>query len=172
MTNTDYIVVGEFLSVHGIKGWLTIRSYTHPIDNIFNYSLFIEQSNGFNRVDIEENKILPKKIIIKLKSIETINDAEKYINKKIFVLKENLPTTDKDEFYWHQLIDRVVYNEDNHKIGIVESIFSTKSNDIVVVKPISNNKNEVEILIPFIKDYILKVPEKEDIIIVRWNNDH
>ncbi len=172
MPNTDYIVVGEFLNVHGIKGWLTIKSYTYPINNIFDYDLFIEASNSFNSIKIEQHKILPKKVIIKLTSIETIDEAEEYIHKKIFVLKENLPTTEKNEFYWHQLINRVVFNENNQKIGKVESIFSTKSTDIIVIKPDSSNNNNTEILIPFVKDYILQVPEKEDIIIVRWDNEN
>ena len=51
MPNTDYIVVGEFLNVHGIKGWLTIKSYTYPINNIFDYDLFIEASNSFNSIE-------------------------------------------------------------------------------------------------------------------------
>ena len=38
-------------------------------------------------IKIEQHKILPKKVIIKLTSIETINEAEEYIHKKIFVLK-------------------------------------------------------------------------------------
>ena len=63
-------------------------------------------------------------------------------------------------------------NENNEKIGKVESIFSTKSTDIIVIKPDSSNNNNTEILIPFVKDYILQVPEKEDIIIVRWDNEN
>ena len=28
------VVLGEFAGVYGVKGWLRIRSYTQPIDNI------------------------------------------------------------------------------------------------------------------------------------------
>ena len=35
----------------------------------------------------------------------------------------------------------------------------------------SNLKKNEEILIPFIKDYVLQVSDKEDIIIVKWENE-
>ena len=39
MSEDDYIVVGKILTTHGIKGWLTIKSYTNPLENIFKYNL-------------------------------------------------------------------------------------------------------------------------------------
>ena len=171
MPNKDYIVVGKILNTHGIKGWLIIKSYTHPIENIFEYDLSINSSDGFQELEIDEYRILPKKVIIKIKSIETINDTERYINQEIFVSKQDLPVTDKNEYYWHQLIGREVFNENKKRIGLVKSIFPTKSNDVLVLECPSDDKKNEEILIPFIKDYVLQVSDKEDIIIVKWENE-
>ena len=44
-------------------------------------------------------------------------------------------------------------------------------NDILVIKKPNQKENGVEILIPFIKDYILKIPEKENTITVKWRNE-
>ena len=125
MPKKDYIVVGKAFAVHGIKGWLSIKSYTHPTENIFKYNLYIKKDANFGRVEITEYKIMPKKIILKIKSVDSIDDAETYLNKDIFVYKENLPPTETDEHYWHKLINRKVLNENNLEIGIVTSIFST-----------------------------------------------
>ena len=113
MPNKDYIVVGKILNTHGIKGWLIIRSYTHPVENIFEYDLSTNSSDGFQELRIDEYRILPKKVIIKIKSIDTINDTEPYINQEIFVSKQNLPVTDKNEYYLDNglLLDQ--YYKDN-----------------------------------------------------------
>ena len=171
MPNKDYIVGGKILNTHGIKGWLIIRSYTHPVENIFEYDLSINSSDGFQELRIDEYRILPKKVIIKIKSIDTINNTEPYINQEIFVSKQDLPVTDKNEYYWHQLIGREVFNENKKRIGLVKSIFPTKSNDVLVLECPSDDKKNEEILIPFIKDYVLQVSDKEDIIIVKWENE-
>ena len=171
MRKEDYIVVGKILNTHGIKGWLIIKSYTYPIENVFEYNLSINKENVIQRLKISEHRFLPKKIIIKIESTDTINDAEQYVKHDIFVLKKDLPVTDGNEYYWHQLIGRQVFNENNLKIGFVKSIFSTKSNDVLVINKHLEGKNEEEILIPFIKDYVLQVSKKEDIIIVKWENE-
>ena len=40
-----------------------------------------------------------------------------------------------------------------------------------MIKKPNQKENGVEILIPFIKDYILKIPEKENTITVKWRNE-
>ena len=34
---TQWVVLGEIIGVHGIRGGLTIRSYTDPRENILDY---------------------------------------------------------------------------------------------------------------------------------------
>ena len=82
-----------------------------------------------------------------------------------------MPVTDKNEYYWHQLIGREVFNENKKRIGLVKSIFPTKSNDVLVIKKPQQGSREKEILIPFIKDYIIKVSEEENTIIVKWKSE-
>ena len=82
MPNKDYIVVGKILNTHGIKGWLIIKSYTHPIENIFEYDLSINSSDGFQELEIDEYRILPKKVIIELRyfSSEVEFDLKVHLN--------------------------------------------------------------------------------------------
>ncbi len=171
MPKKDYILVGEVLGVHGIKGWLAIKSYTYPAENIFKYNLYVEEGSDFKKLNITEYRIMPKKIIFQISSVNKIENAKKYISKKFFTTKDDLPSTEMDEYFWHELIERKVYNENNLEIGIVTSIFSTKSNDVLVVHKSKQEEGKEETLIPFIKDYILKVPKKEKTIIVKWENE-
>ena len=171
MPKKDYIVVGKTLTAHGIKGWIAIKSYTHPEENIFKYDLYIKKKDHFQKLDIVEHRIMSQKIVMKIESTDTINNAKEYFNYEIFTLKEDLPIAAVDEYYWHQLIGCKVFNENNLEIGLVDSIFPTKSNDVLVIKKSQQGSREKEILIPFIKDYIIKVSKEENTIIVKWKSE-
>ena len=41
MTNNSSVVLGSITAVHGIKGWVTIRSFTTNPSDIFTYSLLL-----------------------------------------------------------------------------------------------------------------------------------
>ena len=87
MSNNDYIVVGKIITTHGIKGWLSIISYTHPLENIFKYDLYIKKSERLEQVKIVKSKFIKKKLVMQIKSIEDINDAEIYKDTDIYTKK-------------------------------------------------------------------------------------
>tara|TARA_B100000029_G_C17495877_1_gene930842 strand:+ start:74 stop:571 length:498 start_codon:yes stop_codon:yes gene_type:complete len=163
MSNNDYIVVGKILATHGIKGWLSILSYTHPIENIVKYDLYIKNSEQLKSFNISNFKFIKKKLIIKIDSIENINDAESYKNLEIYIKKQSLPETKTNEYYWHDLIGKKVFTTNNNFLGIVDSLFSTDANDILLIKHENNN----DTLIPFIKEFIIQVKDKENTILVK-----
>jgi len=169
MSEDDYIVVGKILTTHGIKGWLTIKSYTSPIENIFKYNLQINLDKTPKHIKITDHRFMSKKTIIKIENINTIEDTEKFINHDLVILKKDLPAINDNEYYWHQLIGKKVITTDNETLGVVESLFTSGENDILVVK--ADLKKEKELFIPFLKDNIVDVKIDENIIITRWENE-
>ena len=66
------------------------------------------------------------------------------------------------EYYIVDLLDSEVFTEDGSKLGILEDIFNTGSNDIYVVK----NELGKQILLPSISDVIKKIDIENKKIIV------
>ena len=166
MPDDNYIVVGKVLTTHGIKGWLTIKSFTKNLEDIFSYKLYININFNYKDIKVMEYNITPKKTMIKVQSVSNIEEAEPYIGVDILALKNELPKTDKEEYYWYDLIGLNVFNADNIILGVVDNLFSSGDNDILIVK---NKTIKNEIFIPFIKNNIIKV--EKDRIIVRWKNE-
>ena len=106
---------------------------------------------------------------MKIENINTIEDTSKFINHDLVILKKDLPAINDNEYYWHQLIGKKVITIDNEALGIVESLFTSGENDILVVK--TNSKKEKELFIPFLKDNIVDVKVDENIIITRRKNE-
>ena len=169
MSEDDYIVVGKILTTHGVKGWLTIKSYTSPIENIFKYNLQINLDKTFKTIKVTDYRFMSKKTVMKIENINTIEDTSQFINHDLVILKDNLPVIDDNEYYWHQLIGKKVITSDNKVLGIVESLFTSGDNDILVIK--TNKKKGKELFIPFLKDNITDVKLDENIIITRQKNE-
>ena len=169
MIDDDLIVMGRIVSTHGVKGWVSIESYSSNPKDIFNYKLFLNKDGNFEIIDISDYKLMPKKIIVKIKSFDSIDMAETLINNQIYTKSDDLNELNEDEYYWNKLIGCSVYTNEKYLLGKVTNIMRNVSSDILVIK---NCKSKEEILIPFIKNFLQEVNLKEKTIKVDWENDY
>ncbi|WP_343128067.1 ribosome maturation factor RimM [Buchnera aphidicola (Takecallis taiwana)] len=160
----DLLIVGKIGAVYGILGWNKIFSYTEKKSNILKYKpWFLYHNNQWIQFFLEYNKIYNKKIIVKFKNINNINQAKILTNNLIAIQKQTLPKLNKCEYYWYNIILCQVFDKNNIYIGTVRNIIRTKKNDILVIKNTKYNKKEI--LIPFIQNiFIKKIYLKKKII--------
>ena len=104
--------------------------------------------------NIETNRFLLRKV--------TIEDAENYRNLYLKIKRDKDEKLEKDVYYVIDLIGCTVYTDDNQKLGIVDDVFSTGSNDVYVVK----DELGKQVLLPAIKEVIKNVDIENKIITV------
>tara|TARA_B110000438_G_C15625656_1_gene568592 strand:+ start:132 stop:638 length:507 start_codon:yes stop_codon:yes gene_type:complete len=168
MQSDKKIIIGKVIGLHGIKGWLKVLSYTSPPENIFNYqSLIIPNQNMEDIFNIENSRKQGKKILIKLDGIDDRTSAESLKESKIYIFRLDLPELSEDIYYWEDLLGFNVFNQNNIKLGLVDSFIETGSNDVLVVRS-EKTKN---ILIPFLMNKSIKEVNLESkLIIVEWED--
>ena len=166
MSYDNHIIVGKILTTHGIKGWFTIGSYTSNPEDIFKYNLKVVMNNELKKLMVTEYNLMPKKIIMKVEDVDSIESCNEYMNLDLYTLIDELPKVENNEYYWHDLIGCIVFNENNISLGVTDSLFTSGDTDILVVK---NDSSQKEILIPFLKSNIISVTNRK--IIVRWNGE-
>ena len=110
--------------------------------------------------------LLGKKTTMKIEGLNSIEQANKYLTKYIYISKTDLPVINDDEYYWHQLIGLNVVNEEDIILGVVDSLFTSGDNDVLVVK---KDNSSQEVFIPFLKKHLVKIAS--DTIFVRWRNE-
>tara|TARA_B100000035_G_scaffold314678_1_gene331770 strand:- start:2208 stop:2702 length:495 start_codon:yes stop_codon:yes gene_type:complete len=159
MTSDNAIVIGKIISTHGIDGWIAIESYSYPREKINTYNTYLIIDEKHLPITIEELKIMPRKIIIKLEGFNHISDSEKILGEKIYIKTSDLKKLEDGEYYWHDLEGLDVYTTKEHYLGKVDFIFNNGSNDIMAIK--SNNDH---IYIAFIKKNIVVIPNEKIII--------
>ena len=167
LTKSDLVVIGSIGKSHGLKGAFFLNSYCEPEDNFFTYKrLFLIQDSEILEFSIKTKQSRSRKNIINISGIETLDEIKKLTNTKIYTLSEYLKPI-KGEYFWKDLLNLDVFNENKEFVGVISEIRNYGANDTLIIK---NNSSET--LIPFVKDiFIKKVDLDKGLMIVDWCED-
>tara|TARA_B100001250_G_C19785416_1_gene783901 strand:+ start:232 stop:726 length:495 start_codon:yes stop_codon:yes gene_type:complete len=146
----EKILIAKIQAHQGLNGWLKIYSYSETKEKFSNYThFFVLNNRNYNQLDIEDIKI-DKSIKIKFRSINSREDAERFIDKSLYIEADQLEKLNDNEYYWKDLIGLDVYIEEGEKIGVISDIIETGSNDVLVIQ------GEKELLVPYIYGQSIK----------------
>lgn len=156
MTN-DYLAVGKVVNTHGIKGELKVMPITSDISR-FDYLLFVTASyeGALKEFRVSSCRIHKGFILMILKGIETMDDAEKLKGQELFVHRKHAIELEEDEFFICDIIGINVYEEEK-LLGQITDVLETGSNDVYVI----TDNNKKEILIPALKSVVESINIKE-----------
>lgn len=90
--------------------------------------------------------------ILKLRGIDTREDAEGLAGVELEVPTEDVPPLPDGSYYHFQILDMEVWTSAGELLGIVVDILITGSNDVYVVRG-----GDREILVPALEDVVLEV---------------
>ena len=160
----DYLEIGQIVGTHGVKGVMKVKPLTDDITR-FNKlkTVYINIKKELVEFAIEGVQYNKNMVLLKLKGIDTIEKAEEYRNFYIKIDRKDSVKLEKDSYFIIDLIGCDVYDEENNLLGKIDDVFSTKSNDVYVVKSDSGK----QILLPAIKDVIKQVNIESKEIIVK-----
>ena len=166
MKSGKKILVGKISNPHGIKGWVKVISFTDPIENILSYKKWTLSDNETEKTCyLEDSRIQGNKIVIKLEGVNDRDDADLLKNLQIKVNRFDLPKLDENSYYWGDLIDFNVIDIKGKHVGKVDSLFSTGSNDVLVII----DEAKERLLVPFIMEEVIKcVDLAKELISIDW----
>lgn len=159
----DFLEIGQIVNTFGVKGMVKVVPFTDDVDRFEKLNkVFLEKNNKTVEKEIEETKYHKNMILVKFKNVDTIEEAEKYVNAYLKVDRENAIELEEDEYFIADLLGSDVYTDENMLLGKLEDIYNTGSNDIYVVKDESGK----QILLPAIADVIKNIDVQNQKIIV------
>lgn len=164
----SFIVVGKIVGVYGIKGWFKVLSFTRPRENILEYTPWSIKKDGFwQAIQLVDGKPQGKGLVASIEGITSRDEAMTLVNSEIAIRQDQLPASNEGEFYWIDLINKQVINEQNETLGVVTELMETGANDVLVVEDEKQRH-----LIPYVQDvYIKDVDVEQGIIKVDWQSD-
>lgn len=169
----EKLIAGKITGIHGLKGWVKVFSDTDPREGIADYSPWFLQLPNVNagqwrEIRVEAGRPQAKTVIAKLEGYDNANDAMELVGARIAINADQLKPLNRDEYYWRELIGLRVINQQDVELGVVEKLFETGANDVLVVKTDSQER-----LIPWTLGHaVLEVDLEQGIIRVDWHEDY
>lgn len=140
--------VGQIVNTHGLKGDVKIYSYTdyperfEEIDYVYD-----ENRKKYMLERVKYHKSMP---IIKLQTVDSIDDAEKMRGVTLYIDEENLRELEEDEYMISDLVGLQAFTESGNPIGEVVNVLQYTANDIYVI----HSSDGKEYLVPALKEFV------------------
>ena len=163
----DKIMIGEITGTFGIRGELKVYSESDFVDYRFRKGAEVIFSNNKKHI-ITSSRVHKGNVLITIDNLNNINQVIDNVGMKIYTEDNDIPPLNENEYYIDQLVDLVVYNTFNEKLGIVTDVIEIPSGYILEV---INDENQ-RFLIPFVDAFVKEITNEkiviEEIEGIRW----
>ena len=158
----QYIETGRIVGTHGIRGEMRLEVWADSPEFLKGIKQLYLSSNGEGCLKLTAARPHKNICILKAKDIDTIEEAEKYRGKVVYINRNDKPL-EKGRYYIQDLLGCAVFHaETGNKLGEISDVTQTGANDVWHIK-----SGENEYLIPVIPDVVKSVDvEKEEVKIV------
>jgi 16S rRNA processing protein RimM len=115
------LCLGIITGVHGIKGWVRIKSFTAEAEDVVSYGPLSDES-GTRHLEIELVGVGKGVLLARIKGVEDRDAAERLKGLRLYVRRAVLPPPEDDEFYQADLIGLAAMLEDGTRFGTVRAV--------------------------------------------------
>lgn len=159
----EYFEVGQIVNTFGIKGQLKVKPFTDDMERFEELkNVYICKKNEMKKVEIEDVKYNKQCVLLKVKGIEDLTEAEKYKGLFLKIDRKDAKKLPKDTYFIADILGLEVYTDEGELLGKVDDIFPTGANDVYVVK----NELGKQILLPSIPEVIKEIDLEKGKVIV------
>jgi 16S rRNA processing protein RimM len=147
------VPLGEIVTTHGLHGWLKLNPFNTGTTVLASgVEVVLEKSGERLLFHLEESNPQRNQFLIKLKGIESIEQAARLVGSTLLVDEAALESLSPGQYYHYQVVGFEVFAATGARIGTIASTLSTPAGEIYVVQG-----PDKEHLIPAIKEFIDKV---------------
>ena len=130
-----YFEVGQIVNTFGIKGFVKVKPFTDDVERFEELkNVYICIKKEMKLVEIEEVKYHKEMVLLKIKGIDDMNEAEKYKGCYLKIDRKDAKKLPKDTYFIADILGLEVYTDEGELLGRVYVIFPTGSIDVYVIK--------------------------------------
>ena len=146
-----YLQAGKFVSLHGIRGELKIYPYCDSAVMLAGLPRIYLDPNGSQTLEFSSLRAANNMVIIKIKGIDTVEAARRYIDKLIYFDREDV-ALDEGVNYIVDLIGCRVMDYSNGKLyGELTGVTSNGAHDVYHVTMLSGEIRYIPVVPAFIR---------------------
>ncbi len=159
-----FLETGQITGTHGVRGEVRVHPWSDSPQFITKFKRLYLDDKGDDYIDIERARVHGNMVIMKIKGVEDIPNAERYRNKVLFMSRKDAKIG-KDAVFVQDLIGCSVFDADNGELcyGEICDVSQTGANDVWHIKGADGSQT----LIPAIPDVVIKVDVADNKVIIR-----
>ena len=138
----QFVEAGEIVNVHGLHGEIKVLPWVDSPEDLLDFERCRIARKDY---EIELCRVQKTCALMKLKGIDTVEDAQKLRGKTVLLFREDI---DDEVIFAAELINMEVFCE-GQQIGVITEVLDYPGNSVYVVK------GEKSYMIPAVKAFIL-----------------
>ena len=162
-----YLLLGQILRPHGIRGEVRVRILTDYPQRIKQLdTIFLGDDPNTDAAvayHLDSFRMNQDYGLIKFKGIDDRDTADTLRQLYVMVTLENAIPLEEGEFYLYQLIGVTVQTEDGTPLGTIREVLETGANDVYIL----DSPQYGEILIPVTDETIIQTDISNSLVVVR-----
>jgi 16S rRNA processing protein RimM len=128
-----YLIVGFLRRPHGLRGEIIMDLHTDFPERLRSgRKIFVGEEH--KPMTLASARTHAKGMLVKLKGVETPEEAGQFRNQWIYVKAADMPALPEGQIYQHELLGFKVVDESDNPLGELVEIIETGANDVYVVK--------------------------------------
>ncbi len=163
MQKEDCFYLGKIVKKYSYKGEVVLKLDTDKPDIYENLdAVFLDLGKNLLPFFIESS-LLQKgnQMRIRFEDVNNEADADAILKTDVYLPLNLLPKLTGNQFYFHEIIGFMLEDVHFGEVGIITSINDKTAQDLFVIE-----KDDSEILIPMIDDFIQKIDRENKKVIV------
>ena len=161
MEKLTHFKIGQIVNTQGLKGEVRVYPFTDDIYRFDDLEEFYLGKDLETKWEVERVRYKGNMVIMKIKNVDRVEDAEKLRNKFMYVSREDSRELEEGEFFIADMIGIEVFTIDGEKVGELKDVLQYAANDVYVVKG-----EEKEYLIPAIMKFVPTIDMNERKMII------
>ena len=163
MTIKDCFYLGKIVKKYSFKGELLAKLDTDEPASYENLdAIFIDLNSTLIPFFIEKSQLHKSDLLrLKFDDINNEEDAEALLKSDLYLPLELLPKLEGNKFYFHEIINFKLIDENFGLVGVVKGVNDTTAQALFEV-----DRDGIEILIPLNDDFIKKIDRTNNSITV------
>ncbi len=150
------IAIAQIIRPHGIRGELKVQSLSDFPDRLTRIkTIFVSEQDGDSAQSYEIELVRRQSpyFLVKLKSVNDLDNAENFRNKFIKIEQKDVHPLEKNQFYHYQLVGLNVLSTTGEELGTISAVIPNPGNDLFQV----NGQNRSKFLIPAVTEFIKEI---------------
>ena len=129
----QFLETGKITGTHGLKGEVRVQPWADSPEFLAGFDeLYLDK--GAKKIEIKAARVHKNMLIMKIKGVDTIDDAEKLRNRILYMNRDDVEL-DEGAYFIQDLIGlEVLDDETGEKIGVLDDVSETGVNDVYHIK--------------------------------------